>query len=89
MIQIEYIIGFAMAISNTIKKQIPQNNKYQDIIPFVAVICCITLNIINALVFGGDITIAGKDAFISSCIVVGIFSGGNAIGKAIKTEHDE
>jgi len=81
MIPIEYIIAFAMAIVNVIKKRIPET--YSDLIPFIAFIFSISCNMVNALLFGGDILIAGKDAFIAAGVALAMFSGGSALGKVI------
>jgi hypothetical protein len=82
MIELAYIIGFAMAVVNAFKRSIPE--RFSAFVPFIALFIAIVCNIINALLFGGDILIAGRDAFISAGIVVGMFAAGDAAGKSIK-----
>lgn len=82
MIPIEYIIAFAMAITNVVKKRLPDN--YNDLIPFIAFILSVLLNLINALVFKSDALQAIKDAFISAGVALALFSGGSAVSKLTK-----
>lgn len=71
MIEVAYIIGIAMAIVNVSKKRmgIPK-----DLIPLLSVTMAIILNIANAGIYGGDLALAGKDAFISAGILIGLFA---------------
>lgn len=78
MIAIEYIIGFAMALTNLFKKKLPT-----AAIPFVSFGLSILLNIINAALFGGKIPNAAKDAFCSAGIVIGIFNVGSIASKLV------
>jgi hypothetical protein len=87
MIPIEYIVGFSMAAVNIFKNQLPE--KKQAFVPFIAIAFCVIFHVINALIFGGDLLLAGRDSFIAGGVVVGMFAGGNAIGKAIQVKKPE
>lgn len=64
MIELQYIILFAMAIVEIIKKRLPDS--MSDMKPFIAFAIAIGCNLINALLFNGDMLVAGKDAFIAA-----------------------
>ena len=81
MIPIEYVILFAMAIVEVVRKRIPDT--WSDLKPFVAFVIAIGCNVANAALFGGDALSAGKDAFIAAGVALAMFGGGNAIGKII------
>ena len=80
-IPIEYIIAFAMAVTNVVKRTIP--DKDADAIPFIAFFLSILFNVVNALSFNGNILEAGQQAFISAGVSLAIFSGGSALGRKI------
>jgi len=82
MIPLEYVIAFAMAITNVIKKHIPDN--FSDLIPLIAFFLSVFLNLINALIFKSDALQASKDAFISAGVALALFSGGSAVSKLTK-----
>lgn len=84
MIGTEYIIAFSMAITNIIKKRISDKNK--DIIPLIALIITVVCNILNAFIFGGNISESFKESFISGGVALALFSGGSAIGKVVNNE---
>ena len=69
MIELAYIIGLAMAIVNLFKKRVPANA-----VPLIAVTLVVVLNIGNALIFGGDMLMALKSAFIEGGMLVGLFA---------------
>lgn len=81
MIPIEYVILFAMAVVEVIRKRIPDT--WSDLKPFIAFIIAIGCNVANAALFGGDALTAGRDAFIAAGVALTIFSGGSAIGNVI------
>jgi hypothetical protein len=85
MIPLEYIILFAMAIVEVIRKRLPDS--MNDIKPFIAFAIAIGCNVLNATLFGGDILIAGKEAFIAAGVALTIFSCGNTIGKVIAPKN--
>lgn len=77
MIPVEYIIAFATGVVNIFKKYIPAN-----IVPIISIMVIILFNILNAVIFGGSVAEAGKDAFITGGICIGMFAGGDYIRKA-------
>jgi hypothetical protein len=84
MIPLEYIVIFAMTIVEVLRKRLPES--LNDMKPFIAFAIAIGCNLINALIFKGDLLIAGREAFISAGISLTLFSGGSAIGKVIATK---
>lgn len=82
MISIEYIIAFAMAVTNVFKKKLPV-----ALIPFMSLILSVVLNILNAIIFKGDPLLAGKEAFCDACIVVGIFNIGTVTRKLAQKKN--
>lgn len=82
MISVEYIIAFAMAFTNIFKNKLPVT-----VVPFVSFFLSIVLNIINALLYGGDFLLAGKDAFCTAGVIVGIFNAGTVTRKLIQGEN--
>jgi len=84
MIELEYIILFAMAIVEVVKKRLPDS--MSDMKPFIAFAIAIGCNLLNALLFKGDMLVAGKEAFVAAGVALTLFSGGSAIGKAISTK---
>ncbi len=76
MIQLTYVLGFAMAIVNVFKGNIDKR-----ITPFVALFLVIAFNVVNAFLFGGDLLAAGRDAFIQGGIAIGMFAGGDKLRK--------
>ena len=81
MIPIEYIILFAMAIVEIIRKRMPDT--YSDLKPFIAFTIAIACNVANAALFGGNILGAGKEAFIAAGVALAMFGGGSAVGKLL------
>jgi hypothetical protein len=71
MIEVAYIIGLAMALVNIAKKRL---HIPKDIVPVLSVLFAIILNIGNAVLYGGDLASAGKDAFVSAGILIGLFA---------------
>jgi hypothetical protein len=69
MVEVAYVIGLAMAIINLIKAYVPSN-----VVPLLSVALSVALNIGNAFLFNGDPAEAGKDAFVSAGILVGLFA---------------
>lgn len=80
MIPVEYIIAMSMSLVNIFKKYLPSAT-----VPFVTIIVAILFNVLNAFLFGGEFLLAGRDAFISTGIFVGMFAGADAIRKSEKT----
>lgn len=78
MIEVAYIIGLAMALVNLVKSRIPAS-----VVPLLAVLVSILLNLGNALLFGGDLASAGKDAFVSAGILVGLFAASDKASKRV------
>jgi hypothetical protein len=78
MVELAYIIAFAMAVLNLFKHKLTDTTT-----PLAAISLAVVLNIVNGLVFGGDITLAAKDAFVGAGIFVGIFASGTYIRKAV------
>jgi ABC-type uncharacterized transport system permease subunit len=81
MIQIEFIIAFAMALLNLFKHKLTETAT-----PIAAIFLAVVLNVLNAILFGGDVTTAGRDAFVTGGIFVGIFASGTYIRKAVAKE---
>lgn len=81
MIPIEYIIAFSMAITNIIKKRLSDKNS--DFTPLIAFTIAISLNIINALIFGGSVRESFSSGFVSAGISLALFSGGTSISRII------
>jgi len=81
MIPIEYIILFAMAIVEVIRKRMPDT--YSDLKPFIAFVIAIACNVANAALFGGNMLGAGKEAFIAAGVALAMFGGGSAVGKLL------
>ena len=88
MIPLEYIILFAMAIVEVLRKRLPDS--FSDLKPFIAFTIAIACNVGNAALFGGNMLLAGKDAFIAAGVALAMFSGGSVIGKILtpKTTAD-
>ncbi len=84
MIELQYIILFAMAIVEVIRKRLPES--YNDFKPFIAFAIAILCNVSNALIFGGDVLAAGKDSFVAAGVALTLFSGGSALGNVISTK---
>lgn len=81
MIPIEYIIAFSMAITNIIKKRLSDKNL--DFVPLIAFAIAISLNMVNAFIFGCSIRESFGNAFISAGISLALFSGGTSISRMI------
>lgn len=79
MIGIEYVIAFGMAVTNVIKKRVPENQS--DLVPFISFAICVGLNVVNALVFNGSVSDAAKDAFVSAGVALTLFTTGSAVGR--------
>lgn len=81
MIEIQYIVAFAMGIVNVFKSYLPA-----PVVPFVTMALTIGLNVANAYLYGdANILLASKEAFIVSGITVGMFAAGDAIRKSDTT----
>ena len=78
MIDIEIIVAFAMAITNLFKDKLKV-----AAVPFVSIAIAIALNLINAALFGGDLVLAGQEAFVTAGIVVGLFNAGTVTRKIL------
>lgn len=76
MISIEIVVALAMAITNTFKNRLSVAT-----VPFVSIAIALILNLVNAALFGGDLLLAGQEAFITSGIIVGLFNAGTATRK--------
>jgi hypothetical protein len=72
MIEMVIIIALVMAIGGWLKMQEWYPN---SAIPAAIVFMAITLNLLNAFLFGGDLLQAGKLAFIEALAAIGIHSG--------------
>lgn len=81
MIPIEYIIAFAMAVTNIIKKRMSDKNS--DLIPLIAFIIAIVLNIANAFIFGESILSSFKEGFIAAGVSLALFSGGSGVSRIL------
>lgn len=81
MIPLEYIILFAMAIVEIIRKRMPDT--LGDLKPFIAFTIAIACNVVNAALFGGNMLLAGKEAFIAAGVALAMFGGGTVIGNLI------
>jgi len=82
LVEIEYVVALAMGITNLFKPKVPV-----AVVPFATIIIALALNIVNALIFGGEVTLAGKDALITSGIMAGLFAGGTATRKLIEGKN--
>lgn len=69
MIEVAYIIGLSMAVVNLVKSYVQPN-----MVPLLAVALAVILNVANAFLFNGDPASAGKEAFVSAGILVGLFA---------------
>ena len=78
MIGIEIVVAFAMAITNLFKDKLKV-----AVVPFVSIAIAIALNLANAALFGGDLILAGQEAFITAGVVVGLFTAGTVTRKAL------
>jgi hypothetical protein len=78
MVELAYVIAFAMAVLNLFKHKLTDTTT-----PLAAISIAVVINIVNALVFGGDTAIAAKEAFMGAGIFVGIFASGTYIRKAV------
>lgn len=72
MIEIGLVIAVVMSIGAWLKSQEWYPN---SMIPLAIVILAVAFNLANALLFHGDLLIAGKLAFIEALAAVGIHSG--------------
>jgi len=72
MIEIGLVIAAVMAIGAWLKKQDWYPNQY---IPLAIVVLAVAFNLLNALLFHGDLLEAGRMAFIEICGAIGIHSG--------------
>lgn len=72
MIEIGLVIAIVMSIGAWLKAQHWFPNGW---IPFTIVVMSVLLNLINTLLFGGDMLEAGKMAFIEALAAIGIHSG--------------
>lgn len=79
MVEIQYIVAFAMGVINIFKDRLPKS-----VVPFAAIGLSVVLNLLNAYIFGGDLLTAGKDGFVIAGIMVGLFAGGDAIRKNVQ-----
>lgn len=72
MIEMGLVVAVVMATATWLKG----NTKYPNsMIPLAIVVMTVALNLINALLFGGDFLDAGKLAFIEALAAIGIHSG--------------
>ncbi|ERJ11889.1 hypothetical protein [Haloplasma contractile] len=78
MIQIYYIIALAMSITNVYKKKIDK-----PLVPLLAFMTVILLNVLNAWIFDGVVKDAIKDAFIVGGVTIGLFNAGDMTRKTI------
>jgi len=81
MIPLEYIILFAMAIVEVIRKRMPDT--YGDLKPFIAFTIAIGCNVLNAAIFGGSMLAAGRDSFIAAGVALAMFGSGTVLGNII------
>ena len=82
MIEVTIIIAFAMAIVNLFKDKIPN----PMVVPFISLALAVILNVANAALFGGDMLIAGREAFIVGGQIIGIFAAGSIVKKVASSE---
>lgn len=78
MIGLEYIIAFSMATTNLFKKKVPA-----ELVQYCTLGTVIVMNILNAIVFKGDIAMAGKESFVAGLVATGMFVAGDAVRKTI------
>lgn len=84
MIELAYIIGTAMAVVNTFKSKLPAH-----VVPLIAVVIAIAMNVSAAYLFGYDPLQAGKDAFVGAGIVVGLFASNDTQSNRTKVNNPE
>lgn len=82
MIEITIIVAFAMAIVNLFKDKIPN----PLLVPFISLFLAVGLNLANAALFGGNLLLAGQDAFITGGQIIGIFAAGSIVKKVATKE---
>ena len=80
MIEMTYVVAFAMATVNLFKKYVPATS-----VPFLTIGIAVLLNLANAYFFGGVLVDAFKEALIASGIAVGMFVTGDAVRSSEKT----
>ena len=80
MVPVECIIAFAMGLVEIIRKSKPEIKSYS---PLIALGVALVLSLVNAFLGKQDIGTALVDSFMKTCIAVGLFSGGTAIGSQI------
>jgi hypothetical protein len=72
MIEIGLVIAVVMSIGAWLKRQEWYPNQ---MIPLAIVAMAVAFNLMNALLFGGDLLVAGKLAFVEALAAIGIHSG--------------
>lgn len=72
MVEISLVVAVVMSIAAWLKSQEWYPN---SLIPLAVVIMAVVFNLINALLFGGDLLDAGKLAFVEALAAIGIHSG--------------
>lgn len=72
MIEIGLVVAVVMAIGGWLKTREWYPN---NAIPLAIVTLAVAFNLVNALLFGGDLLESGKLAFIEICAAIGIHSG--------------
>lgn len=72
MIEIGLVIAVTMAVGAWLKKQNWYPNQF---IPLAIVVLAVAFNLVNALLFSGDLLEAGKLAFVEIVGAIGIHSG--------------
>jgi hypothetical protein len=81
LIEILFVVAFAMAVTEAVHDYLPTK-----LVPFAALGLVIVLNLLNAVLFGGDLLEAGKLGFIEGGIAIGIFAAGNGVRKVVAKE---
>lgn len=79
MLNSEYIIALSMGLCNIIKKKMPQ--KYQELLPLIAFVLSIGLNVGNAVLYKENIVESIKNIIAPAGIGLGIFTAGTYISR--------
>lgn len=72
MIEIGLIVAVVLAIGMWLKSSDWYPN---SMIPLAIVVMAVVFNLVNAVLFGGDLLEAGKMAFVAALAAIGIHSG--------------
>jgi len=84
MIELEYVVAFGMAVTNTFKDKLPVAAT-----PFASWGMIVLAQVLNVLAFGdlGILQVALQEAIIAGGIACGIFAGGTMVRKVTRGQN--